>query len=706
MYRQTHDGTLYSANLEKHAQSNTPNIFTDETPDLLNDYWFHPNLQQIPKQFIPVEMTPIFKFLVLIGRLREDNTTYFCEKSGFPRLLINFKNTEPLYQLENQFNPEQAILKKKFIHRYKNVQNFSHFMKYLHVINYIPVSAFGQVVKVVDLCKRTILMKVLGDPFTYTKDVMAWGKCKNTLFAAAKRQIKTAPTPDPGVLSEFLAYAYKKIDNEIGYYLTHFGYSYSDWYNHLPTKKQKLIQPIHNYFHNPTSLDLTQQELRQLLSLDYEAICKTEIQDLDGKPRMVCSIPQLIKYTMGPVTWHLEEICEKHYKGYCGSMNLTQMADKLNEYIDQGFTKVVEGDGSAFDNSQDIQLKAVDRYIYNKIADKIYHVPKHIFEQMANLYYKSMNVKYSERKHKRTLFKYYVLGTVFSGDCDTTLANTIRMATYNCFVNEHSGLVYGRDFVVLSKGDDFSVLYKDYIPDEKIRAIYNQYFLTKPEAPFDICDIRSYGIGQICKFLDIGRPNSFKFCSLRSWYIDDDYHITLTRDPSKLYSHAFYSIKAKTYSPLQLMQYHLDLYTSYRINYPGIQIFQLMAAAHLKEYYNIAKHYNYRLQPQESLIVTPDSNKVLSWNMSKESLIDGVSDTEFSEWFNVRHKQNQVKITDDYWTTMKRLERARNDTLTTTQLRLVNSQINAEFDLDYLQVMLALSKNFLLEFQKINEFQC
>jgi hypothetical protein len=705
MFRQKHDGTQYSANLEQHAQPNTPDIFSPNTDDLLNNDWFHPNLQKVPKIFLPFELTDIFTFLVSIGRLKEDDTSYYCTQYGFPRLLINFKKSPQLSTLEQQFNPEQALLRKSFFKKYKHHAGFSTFIKYLHVLNNIPVSEFNKNFFDVTNPVKTLFVKTLGDPLDYHNDVMAWAKCKSTLFAAAKRQIKSAPVPDPHVLQEFLQYAYNKIDTDIGYYLKNFGYSYKDWFNHLPSKKQQLIQPIHNYFHNKSQLDLTDTELKQLLSLDYEAICKTEIQDLDGKPRMVCAIPQLIKYTMGPVTWHLEEICEQHYQGYCGSMNLTQMAEKLNDYIDQGFTKVVEGDGSAFDNSQDIELKSLDRYIYNHIVDSIYHVPKQLFQQLSNLYYKSMNVKYSEYKHKRTLFNYYVLGTVFSGDCDTTLANTIRMATYNCFVNERVGLRYGEDFVVLSKGDDFSVLYKPYIPDEFIRQAYATCFLTKPQAPYDICDTRSYGIGQICKFLDIGKPDSFKFCSLRSWYIDDDYHITLTRDPAKLYSHAQYSIKAKCYSPAEMMQYHLDLYTSYRINYPGLDIFQIMACAHLQQYYKLAKHFNATLKPRTSQLVRNNTAPInLSTTLMRESLLQGVTDDDFSDWYHIHHKQQQVKITNDYWSTMKKLERARFDKLNSRQLAMVNQQINTEFDLDALRVMLALSKNYLSDIKIIDEY--
>lgn len=630
-----------------------------------------------------------------IGRLKEDPYYYYRanrERPAFPRILIKFHKKQHIEDLEFEANPEQHNLYKRFFKKFKQNINVHKAKMYFHTINNITISQFKEAFPDASNTVKPLYEKVLGDPYLNQHDVMAWAKSKTTLFAAAKRQIKTAPTPDSQVVSDFIQYAKNKVDREVGYYLEHFGYSYQDWYDHLPTKKQKLIDEVHALLNGDNYLDMDSKKIKQTLSTNYQAICKTEIQDPDGKPRMVCSIPQIIKYTMGPVTWHLEEIFEKHYNGYCGSMNLTQMAHKLNAYIDDGFTKVVEGDGSAFDNSQDIMLKELDRYIYNKVSHAVYHVSKQQFKEISNQYYKTMKVKYSERKHMKTLFKYHVLGTVFSGDCDTTLANTIRMATYNCYVNEKFGLTYGKDFVVLSKGDDFSVLYKEYISNDLIRQIYNTYFLKKPDKDFEICDTRSYGIGQICKFLDIGKPNSFKFCSLRSWYIDDDYHITLTRDPSKLYNLSQYSIKAKSYTLQELLSYHMDLALSYSINYPGIDVFDTIKRAHYQKAADICNHLNLKivnrtLQNAKGQVIYNNHT------VAHQSIIAHVCDDDFEEWYNVKHKMNRMKIDKDYWTTYSRIEKTRNDHLDSDQIKMVNYQINNEFNVELLQVLLALGKN-------------
>jgi len=691
MLRQMHDGTQYSANIEKHAQPNTPDIFDPKSPDLLNDAWFHPSLTRLPKYSLEdgSDIIKILKFLVSIRRLKEDEHYYYTypDKPGFPRILICFNTKHNLEDLENQFNTDQYNLYLQFKRKYrrKNREYSKVFFNYLHTLNNIPVSAVRDAFPDLHQPVKTLYERVVGDPNDYYDNTMAWAKSKTTLFAAAKRQVKSAPTPDPIIAEDFLKYAKQKVDAEVGPLLRDFGYSYRDWFNHLPNKKQTLIQPIYNYFNDPLRNEyLTGKQLHEMTTQQYEAICKTEIQPLDGKPRMVCSIPQIIKYTMGPVTWHLEQIFEENYNGYCGSMNLTQMAQKLNHYIDLGFTKVVEGDGSAFDNSQDITLKELDRYIYSQVFDKVYHVPKHLFKQIANLYYKGMSVKYAENDKKKTFFKYYVLGTVFSGDCDTTLANTIRMATYNCYVNEKSGLKYGVDFVVLSKGDDFSVLYKNYIPNSLIQSIYDTYFLHKPDKEYEMCDIRQYGIGQICKFLDIGAPDSFKFCSLRSWYIDEEHHITLTRDPQKLYSISQYSIKTKTYEKPQLIAYHHDLALSYRTNYPGIEIFELMAQAHDQKAEYICKYATERQKLKAKRIIEAKRNIQL------DTIDPEISDDIFSAWYNVKHKHNIIKIQDNYWDTVSRIEKSRNDKLSDRSLKLVNQAINNEFNLDQLCAILAL----------------
>lgn len=641
-------------------------------------------MQEIQKNYLFPEDLELMKELEKSGFV-EDKGDKYTTKIGFPKLLLHINDKE-LMQISKTTNPEHY----EFI---QNNSKITHSLKqYLHTINNIKVNDIHdkQPEKVGFI--KTLGTKILDE----SKTVMMYGKNKQTLFAAAKRQMKTAPNPKAAIAKSFLQYATTRIEREIGSHLDNFSYDLTQWYNHLSGAKQKQMDPIMTYYTNPDLFYLTysDDEIKHILTTHYEAIVKAELQPEDGKPRMVCSIPQRIKYAMGPICWQLEEICARHLNGYCGGMNLTEMADKINSYAAQGFTKVVEGDGSAFDNSQDVSLKALDRYIYNRIKNKVYHIPQQEFETIANLHYKTMDVKYHENGKPRTYMSYKVLGTVFSGDSDTTLANTIRMAMYNIYVNEMEGLKYGDDFIVFSKGDDFSVLYKQRISDNTIRAIYEKYFLQKPEGSFKIYDNRQYGIGQICKFLEIGDLSSFKFCSLRSWYVDDTYErITLTRDPKKLFGISQYSIKPKTYSKYKLMQYHIQQAVAYQASYKNIEIFDIMARAHLKE----AEHiYNlFHDDPQFKVKADRTFAKLLQAKKRKTEI-----DFGFGTYYNLRLKElMEIKgretqedlIYAQYWENMQSKYNVRTEINTAKEYEFINQQINAEFDTEELKSLVGVT---------------
>jgi hypothetical protein len=352
----------------------------------------------------------------------------------------------------------------------------------------------------------------------------------------------------------------------------------------------------------------------------------------------------------------------------------------------------VEGDGSAFDNSQDVLLKGLDRYIYNRITDKVYHVPKEEFKLISNLHYKTMDVKYVKDKKKHTYMTYKVLGTVFSGDSDTTLANTIRMAMYNRYANEQFGLRYGVDFIVFSKGDDFSVLYKDSIPNSLIDIIYDTYFLSKPEGSFKVLDTRVGKLGQICKFLEKGAADSFKFCSLRSWYTDplDPTKITLTRNPSKLYTISQYAIKTKSLSNYAKAKYLIQQAVDYEMNYPGIQIFEIMAKSCREHAYQLLK----QSQDQEKKLKTYERLLARKKRMD-EKQIEFTDRKDINKilmkLFDIKaRKKFENLIYVDYWENVKAKENQRYDANTKEEIDYINQQINAEFDIEELKTLVGV----------------
>lgn len=585
-------------------------------------------------------------------------------EKGFPRLLCTIHDPE-LLKLSQQKNPQH----------YQNVETLPPpARKYFQTLNNIKVSEINPLHK-----NKIAFCRTIGNMNTSYKPIV-YGNNKQTLFAAAKRQMKLAPLPSKEVAEDFYNYSIQLIEREVGDHLTHFHYNYSQWFNHLSADKQRLIQPIFDYYYHPEKLNqYTQLQLKEILSEAYQAIVKAELQDEDGKPRMVCSIPQIYKFAMGPITWALEEIFAKYFQGYCGNKNLTQIANDINDYKNAGFVKVVEGDGSAFDNTQDILLKAVDRYIYNRVAHNVYHIPKKDFLRIANTYYKQMKVKYRDGPILRTYITYYVLGTVFSGDCDTTLCNTIRMALYNRYINDRAGFIINKDYVVFSKGDDFSVLYKNHISDKQIQEAYWKYFLPPSDGPDKISDKREYGLGQVCKFLHIGELNNFEFCSLRSWYKNEFDDILLTRDPAKLYKLAQYSIKYKTYNIPQKIQYNIDLATSYLTNYAKIHCFTIAAAAHFKLAVTLLPQLQDKKHKRITLITQQNQGVV------REHFTDTLDELPlFTKFYDTRGRETFYRIQGTYWETMKRIMMVNTQVLTNEEADYVNRQIDDEFDMQEL----------------------
>lgn len=530
------------------------------------------------------------------------------------------------------------------------------------------------------------------------QDVMAYKTCKHTIFGAAKRQMKAAPTPAPEVAEDFYEYAKNIIDDEIGEDLRNFGYSYQQWYDHLDKKKQNDMDMVYQYL---TYKELTPQQLRRCSQRHYEGICKVELQGPDGKPRMVCSIPLTTKFVMGPITWRLEEIMAEKFKGYCGGKNLDEMAHYINDYIKAGFTKVVEGDGSAFDNTQDVSLKAVDRYIYRQVAHAVHHIPDNIyginFLPISQELTKTMDVIYTDpfTKKQQNMFSYTILGSVFSGDCDTTLCNTLRMALYNRYVNDKAGLVYGEDYICFAKGDDFTVMYKDYITDEQIDNIYYKYFLPANPDP-DKPDTRVYGLGQVLKMLDKGGPEIIKFCSLRAWYIEPD-EIILTRDPKKFYNLSKYSRKTKCMTKTQYIMYLLQQAEALDACYKGIDIFDEMALAYRIKA-NMIAMINGTTKEQLKQLKQKAIDKINEEVKKNYTIYGPIEDKTYNIVNNVQYrkavqKQKNNLLIAGYWENEKLKIMIRNRKLTAQQLALVNQQINAEFSTEELRSVLGLDKS-------------
>lgn len=683
--------TYYSSTLEKHAK---PNSFINFSAH----YYFHPNLDTIPEEAINnyPQLKELFDEFILMGFISYDKESKVYKRVqpyGFPRQLLCI-NTPLAYliPLSKERNPKHYNKLDEFLKKFRNKKmrnKIKLYQNFIHTLDNIRVADIQD--KPMLRSKGYAYERTIGTE-DLVNDVIAYGNFDSTLFAATKRQLKMCPTPDPLVVQDFIRYAKKIIDKELGEQLQNFSYDYAQWYNHLTSAKQKEINKVFDFHHRPERfLEYSPKERYDATRLNYEAIVKKEIQPEDGKPRMVCSIPQRIKYAMGPICWKLEEICQNYLKGYCGGKNLQQMADDINKYISEGFTKVAEGDGSAFDNTQDVMLKEIDRYLYSQIYHSVYHVPLEEFKMISNLHYKCMKVKTGLNNQLKTILTYYILGTVFSGDSDTTLCNTVRMCLYNRYINDRSGLKYGKDYILFSKGDDFTVCYQNYIKDEFIKQIYYTYFVPKSDAPDEI-DTRIAGLGQVLKFLDIGGPDSFHFCSLKSYYTNDsNTSVVLTREPDKLYKESMYSIKYKTYNPTMRAAYHYDQCVNYLKTYPHIQIFEIPAIAHFKKYllYTTHPEFNYKKFNGNLVQLLHKHTKA---GEARETIRDINTLIPYAQFYETQGRDKYYKIIGTYWDTMKKLLEV-NRKLSDNEIELVNAQISTSYDLNLLKEQLGVTDN-------------
>lgn len=567
-------------------------------------------------------------------------------------------------------------------------------------------------IKVADLegeCpRRDAFEQILGknNPAVKT-EAMMYNHCIHSIFAAAKRQMKAAPKPDPKIADDFVEFS-KSILNgtcpphlaspQLYEELKHFKYSFNQWYQHNNLTKQKDIDKYLDYLHNGSS-NLTKRQIEEMESTIYTGICKQEIQPIDGKSRMVCSIPIKTKVTMGPITWKLEEIMAKHFPGYCGNKNLQEMSESVNKILEQGFTKIVEGDGSAFDNTQDITLKEVDRYLYSLVEDKVYHVPRSQFREISQQYYKTMDVQYIQNKKKKRLFRYRILGSVFSGDCDTTLCNTMRMALYNLYINERSGLQYGKDYVLFSKGDDFSIFYKPYITDDFIKTIYYTYFIN-PDVQKD--PHIQFGLGQVLKFIEIGDASTLSFCSLRAFYTSPrEDKIILVRDFRKFLNISKYARKIKTLVGKHRAAYLLQQAVALRATYKGIKIFENMADAFEQE----ARQYTYYINrfnktKAEAMMnaaytltqaIVQQSRKAMAKYIDENPILYDVA-VKQTENIKIRNKMS-------YWETVKYYQQKCSYNLTKQELLYINQQIENEIETEEFKATMGL-KNRLYELKQ------
>jgi hypothetical protein len=395
------------------------------------------------------------------------------------------------------------------------------------------------------------------------KNVICYNSCLRTLFAAFKRATMQVFPVENTTLKEFGKFAQNMIDKYLDPHLKNFDYSFSEWYNKMPLKKQKDIDKAKTDYEQRTKPE----------QVKFGLFCKREKQEEGGKNRAIANIDPITKYIMGPVTWALEDICDNYFPGYCGKKNWDMLETYYMNCEQDGYTYVLQGDGSAFDLSQHAEIKEyVDFYIYKKIQEHIYHVRKDDFINAATNPHRILDAKLMG-KEVIQLAKADIYGTVFSGASDTTLMNTLRMALYNHFTLNRKGFVYNRDYRLLCKGDDFIVFTKTpTLYGQDYQNVYYEIWSKKAKDPLTTTYTK-HGIGQILKFLIVGGITDIDFCSTCVIRDLDGKSLKIVRRPERMVMLDSYTRAGLKMSKAQMKQYLYDQALALEISHGNLPFY-------------------------------------------------------------------------------------------------------------------------------------
>jgi len=408
-------------------------------------------------------------------------------------------------------------------------------------------------------------------------DTIFYDACVGNLYSAVKRQCIEVTQPSKIMLSVFFEWFENLFDEEIVPILSGFDYCADAWYNGLTASQQLEIDKVKCFELAGTS------EEHRLQKRVYSMFCKREKQLVDDdkknpKNRCICAPNAEYKFVMGPVVARLDLLFRK-FKGYCAGKNWTEMEKTYNTRYANGLSKTIEGDGSGFDRTQTHELKAVERKIYQYLADNglIHHVSNETFLYHVNQEWHNIYVTHNYKEGKlfcaNDLGYVSVRGTVLSGSMDTTFANTLRMALYNRFVAEAYLKLSPDEYDIDAKGDDFALFVSPMISDDAIKSAYYSVFSKNKTGIF--------GLGQILKFLKIGTIDTLDFCSTEVFWSNKLKSFKIVRQLGRFMQLSGWSHTVLSLSLKERKQYLHALYESNLHWMKGLPIFE--------EYNNLMK---------------------------------------------------------------------------------------------------------------------
>lgn len=438
-----------------------------------------------------------------------------------------------------------------------------------------------------------------------TKKIVVYNSCWRTLAAAARRQLREQPAFCNTMMKgrrlknnmmsyeEFCDYIFKK---EIIPILEDFDYNLAEWMNHLTRQKQDEVL---DYYLHYTQIDKTKLNgctYKDLIT--YSMFCKREKQIIDDglpKNRAIACPKAAKKYACGPVIWGLETEFASKFKGYCGGKNWEELEHLFEQYYKEGFVHTLQGDGSAFDSTQTMNHKYIDKLITNYLVDKghIKHVEPELYQKAMNAAVKVIELKLVTGSGIKRMGDLAVNGTVFSGDPDTTFGNTLRMAMYIRYTMYLAGYKE-EEFRLVCKGDDF-VVFTQYLLKTVPWENYSVFGKTKYQIP--TTDIHyaiktafyqvwhpsdttyqkeEKGLGMVLKFLKVGDYSDIDFCSTHVIHYNKgsgNDKFKIVRQVNRMSPLNHWCTKALSYSNFQMKQYYNDLALSMRSWCDGMPLY-------------------------------------------------------------------------------------------------------------------------------------
>jgi len=348
--------------------------------------------------------------------------------------------------------------------------------------------------------------------------IIYYDHCFLCLVAACKRQCIGAPPPSPTIIAELRAFMINVILPELRIIFQDFHYSYEVWYNHL-TRTQQL-------------------EIDRLIdqNINYRGcciFCKGEKQQDDIEPpknRCISALCAQHKKVMGAVIYAMEQYIKK-FKGYCGGKNWSELGDMITNWSHDAY-KILQCDVSGMDRSVSMELKdLIFHSIYKIVEPYVDHVEFETWVKHAYPIKTTMNASLFVDKQSVDYGNADIIGTVFSGSCDTTFMNTLTTVIINRFVCEVKLNLSSDQYDLACKGDDSIVVVPNTLCNNTIVDAYatTYYFAKQVKSPFSPF-YYEHGCGMTLKYLSISNNyDDIDFCSTNTFYCKKCAKYRLTR---------------------------------------------------------------------------------------------------------------------------------------------------------------------------------